>query len=64
MPQDIQDSFEPPFGDRRQEIVFIGIGMNPEAICKELDSCLLSQSEMEELKTKCVLMETIEEKPL
>mmetsp|Transcript_2 Transcript_2/g.1 ORF Transcript_2/g.1 Transcript_2/m.1 type:complete len:295 (+) Transcript_2:1029-1913(+) len=33
-------------GDRRQEIVFIGVKMNEEAISKQLDSALLTEDEM------------------
>lgn len=35
-----------PYGDRRQEIVFIGSDMNQEQIEQELDQCLLSKEEM------------------
>jgi len=35
-----------PWGDRRQELVFIGIGMDREAIGKSLEACLLSDAEM------------------
>jgi len=35
-----------PFGDRRQEIVFIGIGMDQGALRKRLDACLLTQDKM------------------
>lgn len=35
-----------PYGDRRQEIVFIGINMNEEDLRTRLDSCLLTDTEM------------------
>ena len=38
--------FEGNFGDRRQEIVFIGMHMNEKSIRQKLDDCLLSDTEM------------------
>lgn len=35
-----------PWGDRRQEIVFIGIGMDEAALRRRLDACLLTDAEM------------------
>ena len=35
-----------PFGDRRQEIVFIGIGMEEAKLRAEVDRCLLSDAEL------------------
>lgn len=35
-----------PYGDRRQEIVLIGINMDKEDLRNRLDSCLLTDSEM------------------
>lgn len=43
-PEEVERSWQEPFGDRRQEIVFIGIGMDEAALRSELDACLL-QSE-------------------
>ncbi len=37
----------PEWGDRRQEIVFIGSGMDEAAICSQLDGALLTGDEME-----------------
>jgi len=35
------------FGDRRQEVVFIGVGLNEEGIRATLDNSLLNDEEME-----------------
>jgi len=37
-----------PWGDRRQELVFIGRDWSAEALRQRLDTCLLSDTEMEE----------------
>lgn len=38
--------WEEPWGDRRQEIVFIGIGMDEPALRNQLNACLLTDAEM------------------
>jgi G3E family GTPase len=38
--------WQEPWGDRRQEIVFIGVGMDEAALRRALDACLLSDAEM------------------
>lgn len=44
--RDIHDSWEEPFGDRRQQLVLIGIGMDQQWLTQELDACLLTNEEM------------------
>lgn len=44
--ENIRKKFDGKYGDRRQEIVFIGIGLKKEVMISSLDSCLLDESEM------------------
>ncbi|KAL4782598.1 CobW/HypB/UreG, nucleotide-binding domain-containing protein [Aspergillus varians] len=44
----IEQDFQGKWGDRRQELVFIGEGLNPEAITKLLDECLLDNKDMKQ----------------
>lgn len=46
--QAVTADFDPSsrYGDRRQEIVFIGVNMQEAAICAQLDEALLSDAEM------------------
>lgn len=46
--KDLHESWQEPFGDRRQEIVFIGIDMEKDALCRGLDDCLLTDREMDQ----------------
>jgi G3E family GTPase len=43
---DIRSQFDGPYGDRRQEIVFIGIDMEREYVESLLNECLLTDEEM------------------
>jgi hypothetical protein len=45
--EEVKKDFEGEHGDRRQEIVFIGIDVKKENLCTALDSCLCSTSEFE-----------------
>jgi G3E family GTPase len=42
----IEKSWEEPFGDMRQELVFIGQGLDESCVRSALDDCLLSDEEM------------------
>jgi len=42
----VQQHWVEPWGDRRQEIVFIGVGMDEAVLRRDLDACLLTDAEM------------------
>ncbi|MFS0672115.1 GTP-binding protein [Ornithinibacillus sp. 179-J 7C1 HS] len=44
---EVLQSWDLKFGDRKTQLVFIGLELDKETITKELDKCLLSPSEME-----------------
>ena len=42
----IKENWVEPFGDMRQELVFIGQGLDKEQITNALDACLLSDDDL------------------
>jgi G3E family GTPase len=44
-PEEVLKSWEEPFGDRRQEIVFIGIGMDEASLRASLEECQLQEED-------------------
>ena len=47
----LQD-YQGEYGDRRQELIFIGIGMDEKAVIARLDSCMLNDEELAAYKSK------------
>lgn len=45
--RDLHLSWQEPWGDRRQELVFIGININKDWIINSLENCLLSNEEFQ-----------------
>jgi hypothetical protein len=50
--EEIERGWDKTFGDRKNEIVFIGQEMDKEKITKELDACLSTDSEIESKRWK------------
>lgn len=45
---ELQEVWQEPYADRRQEIVIIGIKMNKEKLLQDLEKCLLTEAEMQD----------------
>ena len=44
----VKENWQEPYGDRRQELVFIGTGIDKDAITKRIESCLLTDDEFKQ----------------
>jgi G3E family GTPase len=46
LPEEVRDEWVEPYGDRRQELVFIGVGLDERALRARLDEALLRDDEL------------------
>ena len=44
--ESIKEFWTEPYGDRRQQLVFIGIDLNKDDLQKRLEACLLTEEEL------------------
>lgn len=55
----IEEDWHPLFGDRKNELVFIGVQMKEEEIRQNLEACLLSEAEVEAWKKGILEMKDV-----
>lgn len=48
----VMQDYQGEYGDRRQELIFIGIGMDEQGVIARLDQCLLNDEEIASYKAK------------
>ena len=48
MVESIKENWDEPYGDRRQEFVLIGSNINKDKINKQIESCLLTNEELQQ----------------
>jgi G3E family GTPase len=53
----IEEVWQEPFGDMRQELVFIGKSLNQQHVCAQLDACLLNDEEFSAGKAHWLTLE-------
>lgn len=55
--RDLDESWIEPWGDRRQELVFIGVNMDRQWIVEMLDGCLVSDEQLKRAREDAIQLE-------